>query len=85
MNRVVITMEGGCITSVCSDHPLEVAIVDFESDGGDAGYQIANLSADHTPLQATEDAFLGIQSAEIDPAFVEARFKQIKELTCEQF
>jgi hypothetical protein len=70
-----------CVTSLSDRPKVAYAIEGVRGDG----YEIAMLDADYTPVEDTENALLRIETAELSPAFVAARFKQIEELTCEQF
>lgn len=83
--RIVITMEGGMITAIHADTPVEVAIVDYDTDADEGeSDMLADVSDDGTTEKREDRAYLHLQDADVAPAFVATRFKQIEKLTCAQ-
>lgn len=82
MTRIVIVMEGGLVQAVLTDnHPerLEIAIVDYDSDGADADEISALRQHDDAGklTEETADACLRGEDAGYQPAFVAHVFETL--------
>lgn len=64
--KVVIVVEGGCVTQVLADgHHVEVAIVDYDTEGADNSNPFLKTIKWHDG--ETTEAFVRLEDADFDP------------------
>lgn len=50
--KVIVTIEGGLVTSVLSDNDLDVVVIDYDTDGVEENELVDILQNDSTKSQA---------------------------------
>lgn len=65
--RVLIALDGGLVQGGCSDVPVEIIVVDYDTGGADPAELVDVPQDDGT----TTEAFAHSQSFTVDPAFID--------------
>lgn len=80
--RIVVTMEGGLIGGVFTNHPALVCLIDFDTEGADPDeyHPLPCLPVDgyphHEEAGGWDDAFIRTETATVAPVYVAGRFAQ---------
>ena len=71
--RIVIRLEGGCVQAVLSDTPVELMVVDYDTDGGDPAEMDSIPQNDGSTVEAFVTTFDCLPNKE-DDSFIQRLF-----------
>lgn len=73
--RVIVTMEGGLIHNISSDAPVDVMVIDYDTEGLDEGLitQVGQTDGSGN-VTGYQNAYVTLPGAELSPEWIEFQF-----------